>query len=186
MSENQAPPYSLRMPSELREKLEARAKKSGRSLNSEIVKILEDGINNNGATNSVLPTKEEYEQLIEAIEDNKRLAQEMLNKAQQPKPIQPSELFENAEIKIIQLDETIKRVIHGKLLNAFDLDFTKDLSSLKTDIEMTLDILKNSKLSLKFAFMTKNIIVYQGHNHLDIVDNGVGSLNWLIVEDHLV
>lgn len=32
--------------------------------------------------------------------------------------------------------------------------------------------------------MTKDIFVYQGSNYLDIVNNGVGSLNWLIVEGH--
>lgn len=35
-------PYGVRMPAELKEKLQEVAKKNGRSLNSEIVKILED------------------------------------------------------------------------------------------------------------------------------------------------
>lgn len=37
-------PYGIRMPSDLKERLQERAKKNGRSLNSEIVHILEDYI----------------------------------------------------------------------------------------------------------------------------------------------
>ncbi|MGY0156353.1 Arc family DNA-binding protein [Edwardsiella tarda] len=35
-------PYGIRMPADLKEKLQAIAKKNGRSLNSEIVRILEE------------------------------------------------------------------------------------------------------------------------------------------------
>lgn len=92
---------------------------------------------------------------------------------------------EDIDIKIIKLKNGMKRLVYGKLLNAFDLDFTQDLSALREDIEMSLDILKHSKLKYRLAFLTKNIFAYQGGNHIDIVDNGVGSLNWLIVEDHI-
>ncbi len=37
-------PFGLRMPDELREALQARAKANGRSMNSEIVQILQDAI----------------------------------------------------------------------------------------------------------------------------------------------
>ncbi|EOV8087973.1 Arc family DNA-binding protein [Providencia huaxiensis] len=37
-------PYSLRMPDELRSKLAARARKNGRSLNSEMIIILQEAI----------------------------------------------------------------------------------------------------------------------------------------------
>lgn len=95
--------------------------------------------------------------------------------------INPSDI----DFKIISLKEkNIKRVIYGKLVNAFDIDFTQDLTNLKQDIELTLNFLKQTRLKMRLAFMTKDIFVYQGSNHLDIVNNGVGSLNWLIVEDH--
>lgn len=90
------------------------------------------------------------------------------------------------DIKIINLTNGRKRLVYGKFLNAFDLDYTQDLTSLKTDIELSLHGLRNSSLLKKLAFFNKNIFVHQGNNHLDIVDDGVGSLNWLIVEDHLV
>lgn len=35
-----------------------------------------------------------------------------------------------------------------------------------------------------FTFSGKDVLVYQGGHHLDIVDNGKGSLGWLMVEDH--
>lgn len=92
---------------------------------------------------------------------------------------------EDIDIKIIKLKNGMKRLVYGKLLNAFDLDFTQDLNELKKDIDMSLEILKNSRLKYKFAFMTKNIFAYKGGSHIDIVDDGVGSLNWLIVEDHI-
>lgn len=95
--------------------------------------------------------------------------------------INPSDM----DVKIILLKEkNIKRVIYGKLLKAFNIDFTQDLTVLKQDIERVLDFLRQTKLKMRLAFMTKDIFVYQGSNHLDIVNNGVGSLNWLIVEDH--
>lgn len=44
METKQMPPYPLRMPSELREALEANASSQGRSLNAEIVSRLEDSL----------------------------------------------------------------------------------------------------------------------------------------------
>jgi len=43
-----------------------------------------------------------------------------------------------------------------------------------------------SSLSKKLAFFNKDVYVHKGGSHIDVVDNGVGSLNWLIVEDHWV
>ncbi|WP_213071306.1 hypothetical protein [Acinetobacter sp. BIGb0102] len=96
--------------------------------------------------------------------------------------VDPAEL----DIKIIKLENGMKRLVYGKFLKAFDLDYTQDLTSLKADIEISLQRLYDSSLFKRLAFFNKNVFVYQGNNHLDIVDNGVGSLNWLIVEDHYV
>lgn len=50
----------------------------------------------------------------------------------------------------------------------------------------SLTLLSSSgKLKDRFMFLNKNVLVYQGNNHIDVVDDGVGSLNWLIVEDHV-
>lgn len=89
------------------------------------------------------------------------------------------------DVRIFKLKNGMKRLVYGKLLNAFELDFSQNLTDLREDIETSLNILKHSKLKYRLAFFNKNVFVYQGNNHLDVVDNGVGSLNWLIVEDHI-
>lgn len=92
---------------------------------------------------------------------------------------------QDLDIRIIKLKDGKKRLVYGKLLKAFDLDYTQDLNSLKEDIQLSLERLYESSLLKRLSFFNKKVFVYQGNNHLDIVDDGVGSLNWLIVEDHL-
>lgn len=89
-------------------------------------------------------------------------------------------------IYFLHIKNGIKRVVFGKLVNSFDIDYTNpNLTELKDDIKYCLDILENTgSLKNRFMFFNKKIVVRQGDNHLDIVDDGVGSLNWLIVEDH--
>lgn len=92
-----------------------------------------------------------------------------------------------ANIKVFHLSNGIKRIVYGKLANAFELDYKNpNLSELRDDIEDSLTLLNNSgKLKDRFMFLNKNVLVHQGNNHIDVVDDGVGSLNWLIVEDHI-
>lgn len=89
-----------------------------------------------------------------------------------------------ADIKIIPLRDGKKRVIYGKLLNTLDLDYTQPLSDLKLDIELAIETLSRSSIWKALQFLTKDVIVAQGNNHLNIVDNGKKSLGWLVVEDH--
>lgn len=91
-----------------------------------------------------------------------------------------------ADIKIILLRDGKKRVIYGKLLNTLDLDYTQSLSDLKVDIELALETLSRSSIWKALQFLTKDVIVAQGNNHLNIVDNGKKGLGWLVVEDHYV
>ena len=91
---------------------------------------------------------------------------------------------QDLDIRIIKLKDGKKRLVYGKLLKAFDLDYTQDLNSLKKDIQLSLERLYESSLFRRLSFFNKKVFVYQGNNHLDIVDDGIGSLNWLIVEDH--
>lgn len=90
------------------------------------------------------------------------------------------------KIKILHLPNGYKRVIYGKFFEKFDLDFYQPLDDLKTDIEFALAVIeKNQSLFKKiFVFKNKNIRVYQGGHHLDIIDDGKKSLEWLIIEDH--
>lgn len=95
------------------------------------------------------------------------------------------------KVKIINF-EGVKRVIFGEMVNDIDIDYTKSLTALKSDLEYVIPILaEHSKSKDKFAFMKRNTIknrvrVHQGTSHLDVVDDGVGSLNWLRIEDHKV
>lgn len=85
------------------------------------------------------------------------------------------------KIKVINLPSNEKRIIYGELADQFDLDYSQELGGLKHDIEFALPILKRLQPKL---FSKKNIRVYEGGHHLDIINDGVGSLNWLIIEDH--
>lgn len=91
-----------------------------------------------------------------------------------------------ADVRIIPLRDGKKRVIYGKLLNTLDLDYTQSLSALKIDIEIALETLSRSSIWTALQFLTKDVIVAQGNNHLNIVDNGKKGLGWLLVEDHYV
>lgn len=88
-------------------------------------------------------------------------------------------------LKIIHLPNGNKRYVFGKLVGAFDIDYTQNLTDLKKDVENCLDILRKSKqLKHRLMFLNKNIHIHQGANHIDVVESGVGTLNWVIVEDH--
>lgn len=91
------------------------------------------------------------------------------------------------KVKIINLPNGYKRVIYGKYFEQFDLDYEQDLDGLKKDIEFALSVLEcNQSIFKKFSsfFKNKNVRVYQGGHHIDIIDYGKGSLEWLIIEDH--
>lgn len=90
------------------------------------------------------------------------------------------------KVKIVNLPNGEKRIISGELVEQFDFDYTQELSQLKQDIEFALSTLQRKKSYWEklFPFPNKDIIVHQGGHHLDIVDNGKGSLGWLTVEDH--
>ena len=90
------------------------------------------------------------------------------------------------DVKIFDLKNGRKRIVYGKLVNSFELDYSKSLSELKLDIELSLNALSRSSFWKSIKFFNKDVIVHQGSNHLDVVDNGEGSLGWLRVEDHYV
>jgi hypothetical protein len=76
-------------------------------------------------------------------------------------------------MQIIKLEEDNVRIIRGALAHELTIDWSiRSLSELKKLIE--------------FALRYKDLHIHEGANHLDIVDNNVGSLNLLIIEDHLL
>lgn len=95
------------------------------------------------------------------------------------------------KVKVVNL-EGIKRVISGDLLSVIDVDYTQSLSKLKTDIEYALPKLVDYNKSKKRFFFSHNRTVknyarvHEGSHHLDVVDEGVGALGWLLVQDYQV
>lgn len=87
-------------------------------------------------------------------------------------------------MQVIKLEEDNVRIIRGALANELTIDWSiRSLSELKKLIEFALRY-KDDLPSLKKA-KYKDLHIHEGANHLDIVDNNVGSLNLLIIEDHL-
>lgn len=91
----------------------------------------------------------------------------------------------NADVRVINLPDRT-RVVYGKLMNVLDLDYTQDLKRLSVSVELALYALQASSVRHRLSTFSKNVMVYQGNNHIDVVDDGRGSLNWLTVEDHLM
>lgn len=90
-----------------------------------------------------------------------------------------------SDVKIVHLANGKKRVIYGKLINNFSLDYTQELDQLRDDIHLSLEVLSGSSFWNSLKFFNKDVLVYKGDNHIDVVDNGKKSLGWLIVEDHI-
>lgn len=82
----------------------------------------------------------------------------------------------------------VRRVISGSLANTFSLEWTKPLEELAKDAELAIDALRRTQGFLKnlIMFGGKDIRVHRGSNHIDIVEDGKGSLNWLFVGDSYV
>lgn len=126
-------------------------------------------------------------QIEESAENNNRSqSAEMVARLEDSFVASVSADNSQADIKIIPLRDGKKRVIYGKLLNTLDLDYTQSLSDLKVDIELALETLSRSSIWKALQFLTKDVIVAKGNNHLNIVDNGKKGLGWLVVEDHYV
>lgn len=90
----------------------------------------------------------------------------------------------NADVKVFHLETGKRRVVFGKLLNNLSLDYTQELDQLRDDIHLALEVLSGSSFWNSLRFLGKDVLVYKGDNHIDVVDNGKRSLGWLVVEDH--
>ena len=86
---------------------------------------------------------------------------------------------------VIKIDEKTMRVVYGALSDELTIDWSiKNLTELGKMIEFAIGFVDQLP-SLKKA-KYKDLRVHEGGNHLDIVDHNVGSLNLLMIEDHLV
>lgn len=129
----------LRLPHALKTTIEERAQRNHRTINGEVLFLLEQAINHT---------------------------------------------YSQHDVRVINMRNGYKRLIYGKLINQIDVDYTQDLSQLKTDIELALETLRRTSLKHKISFLTKDVLVNQGGHHIDVVDNGKGSLDWIVIEDH--
>ena len=79
-------------------------------------------------------------------------------------------------------EERKKRVVYGLLADAIEIDYTqKSLADISEQIKLAL--CKIERVVPK-VFIGQSICVYEGGNHLDIINDGVGSMGWLIVEEY--
>lgn len=90
------------------------------------------------------------------------------------------------KLKQLKIDNTVQRQIYGELLEILDLDYSQNIDELKLDIEDALSLLPSIPSiseSIQKQLQEYDVRVYRGGSHLDIVINGVGTLNWLTVMD---
>ena len=87
-------------------------------------------------------------------------------------------------IKIIKLEGS-RRLVKGKYADLLDLDYAQNLDELYKDINLALPSLLESLSLVEKLTMAGDIIVVRGSNHIDIVQDGKGSLGWLTVENHI-
>ena len=86
---------------------------------------------------------------------------------------------EMAYVRVIPLRENnVMRVVRGPLASAIQLNYEQsDLPSLEKQLEFAL-------IALNFPQIMAEVKIYRGGSHLDLIQDGVGSLGWLFVADH--
>lgn len=88
------------------------------------------------------------------------------------------------KIKILNIPGG-KRIVKGKYADMIDLDYSQSLEDLEKDLTFVLPtLLENLSLFDQIA-ARGSYRVYRGSHHLDIVNDGVGSEEWLTIEDHI-
>ena len=81
------------------------------------------------------------------------------------------------------------RVIEGKLINDFVIDYSKPLGEIKDELEYLLNFwmasYSNQVIEQIGRFPdSSEIAVHEGSNHIDVILVGKGSLGWLTVRNH--
>lgn len=63
-----------------------------------------------------------------------------------------------SDVKIVHLAYGKKRVIYGKLINNFSLDYTQELDQLRDDIHLSLEVLNGSSFWNSLKFFNKDVL----------------------------
>ncbi len=86
--------------------------------------------------------------------------------------------------KVIILKNNRIRIVTGDILSDLEVDWSIDsLEKLVTIIEFTINAYGHTLPSLKNKTY-KDLKVYSGSNHIDIIDKNVGSLGLLRIDDN--
>ncbi|RUS68267.1 hypothetical protein CUZ56_00755 [Saezia sanguinis] len=88
----------------------------------------------------------------------------------------------SSSIKVIQINKKTRRVVFGPALKYFDLDYSLPFSKLRPLLEVAIS--SAIELDPQFSHLAdKDVRVHEGSHHLDIIEDGVGSLELLIITD---
>jgi len=93
------------------------------------------------------------------------------------------------KVKALNSDVTgYKRLAYGRLIDELDVDLAQGMTQIREDVQFALTawlaINQDEFSKLLKKVDQQKIFVYEGGHHIDIVEDGVGSLGWFIVEDH--
>lgn len=131
-------------------------------------------------------TQDLKEKIVEsAKEHNRSMNADIVARLEDSFLRKESSVPARSDVKIVHLKNGKKRVIYGKLLNNLNLDYTQELDQLRDDIQLSLEVLSGSSLWNSLKFLGKDVLVYRGDNHINVVDNGKKGLGWLTIEDHV-
>jgi len=88
-----------------------------------------------------------------------------------------------------QNDEKSVRIVEGKLINDFVIDYSKSLGEIAEELRYLLNFWMASHSDEVIEQIgrfpnSKEIAVYEGSNHIDVILVGKGSLDWLTVINH--
>lgn len=86
-------------------------------------------------------------------------------------------------IRAIKLTEDKVRLVYGDFLSEIDMDYTLPLKEIHRILDKIVYVLIRVDERYK-KLKNKNIRIYEGGNHLDIVEDGIGTLGLLRIEDH--
>lgn len=96
-----------------------------------------------------------------------------------------AEVLHTRVIRLQRSDgQMVVRLVAGPLSGVINVDYLNpDLSSLKEDVQWALN---NILRLVRKESPDLRPEIYDGSNHLDIINPGVGSLDWLLVSDNFV
>lgn len=160
------PQFKLRLPIELKERIEEKAKKNKRSINAELVDCLEKHYE--ASSDEVLPLSSPLTTM-----DVIRRIGKLAGLSDNP--------MDN-KVKVKKISDKTTRVIQGLAVGYLDLDFSLPFDQLKPMLKLAMSALIESNPKFK-KWQKKVWDIYEGGHHLCFIEVNVGDPNILIVTD---